>query len=83
MISVLYFSELAPHVDGFIAAVAHTIVVGASKDNKVTGRVADVLMAGHLASEIAYRMVVPGGEVSWILVLATVVVISHSPILLF
>jgi hypothetical protein len=31
MISVLYFSELAPHVDGFIAAVAHTIVVGASK----------------------------------------------------
>jgi hypothetical protein len=40
-------------------------------------------MAGHLASEIAYRMVVPGGEVSWILVLATVVVISHSPILLF
>jgi curved DNA binding protein len=54
--------ELAPHVDGFIAAVAHTIVVGASKDNKVTGRVADVLMAGHLASEIAYRMVVPGGE---------------------
>ena len=26
---------------------------------------ADVLMAGHVASEIAYRMVVPGGEVSW------------------
>ncbi|XP_003383390.1 PREDICTED: proliferation-associated protein 2G4-like isoform X1 [Amphimedon queenslandica] len=54
--------ELGVHVDGFIAAVAHTTVVGCSKDNKVTGRLADVLMAGHIASEIAYRMVVPGGE---------------------
>ena len=30
----------------------------------MTGRKADVIMAAYLASEIAHRMVVPGGEVS-------------------
>ena len=29
----------------------------------VTGRHADVIQAGYIASEIAHRMVVPGGEV--------------------
>ena len=29
----------------------------------MTGRLADLLMAAHTASEVAYRMVVPGGEV--------------------
>ena len=29
----------------------------------VSGRKADVVLAAHLASEIAHRMVVPGGEV--------------------
>ena len=33
------------------------------QENKATGRKADVLMAAYLASEIAHRMVVPGGEV--------------------
>ena len=33
------------------------------QDNKVTGRHADVIQAGYIASEIAHRMVVPGGEV--------------------
>ena len=71
-------------MDGFIASVGHTIVVGGSKvshyspimvgggpcvsishsqDNKVTGRQADVIMAGYLAAEIAHRMLVPGGHV--------------------
>jgi len=27
--------DLGAHIDGFIAVVAHTVVVGASKDNKV------------------------------------------------
>jgi hypothetical protein len=29
------FSDLGAHIDGFIAVVAHTIVVGASKSNPV------------------------------------------------
>ena len=33
------------------------------QDNKVTGRHAYVIQAGYIASEIAHRMVVPGGEV--------------------
>ena len=35
-----------------------------TQDNKVTGRKADVIQAAYLASEIAHRMVIPGGEVS-------------------
>lgn len=54
--------ELGVHVDGFIATVAHTLVVGSSKDSKVSGRKADVCKAAYLASEIAHRMVAPGGE---------------------
>lgn len=33
------------------------------QEKKATGRKADVVMAAYLASEIAHRMVVPGGEV--------------------
>lgn len=54
--------ELGVHVDGFIAVVGHTTVVGATKDSPVTDRKADVIQAAYLASEIAHRMVVPGGE---------------------
>lgn len=48
-------------MDGFIAAVAHTVVVGNSKS--VTGRKADVLLAAHYASEAALRLMKPGTEV--------------------
>ena len=34
-----------------------------TQDNKVTGCHADVIQAGYIASEIAHRVVVPGGEV--------------------
>jgi len=54
--------DLGAHIDGFVAVVAHTIVVGASKENPVTGRKADVITAAHLASEAALRLVKPGGE---------------------
>eukprot|EP00058_Branchiostoma_floridae_P019926 XP_002605416.1 hypothetical protein BRAFLDRAFT_278505 [Branchiostoma floridae] len=37
--------DLGVHIDGFIAGVAHTLVVGASKDKPVTGRKADVIQA--------------------------------------
>ncbi|GAB1609269.1 proliferation-associated protein 2G4-like [Argonauta hians] len=52
--------DLGAHVDGFIAVVAHTLVVGSSVDKKVKGRKADVCMAAHLASEAALRLVKPG-----------------------
>lgn len=52
--------DFGVHVDGFIAGVAHTIVVGASKENKITGRKADVLLAAYYATEIAQRLVKPG-----------------------
>lgn len=54
--------DLGAHIDGFIAVAAHSLIVGASKDNVVTGRKADVLMAAHLASEAALRLVKPGTE---------------------
>ncbi|KAF7991259.1 hypothetical protein HCN44_002821 [Aphidius gifuensis] len=52
--------DLGAHVDGFIAVVAHTIVVGSSADKKVTGKKADVVVAAHNASEAALRLLKPG-----------------------
>jgi len=54
--------DLGAHIDGFAAVVAHTLVVGASKNNVVTGRKADVLLAAHNAAEVALRLVKPGIE---------------------
>ena len=54
--------DLGAHIDGFIAVAAHTTVVGASVDNKVTGRKADVILAAHAAAEVALRLVRPKGE---------------------
>jgi len=54
--------DLGAHIDGFIAVVAHTIVVGASKDKKVTGRKADVIHAAYYAAEAALRLVKPAGD---------------------
>jgi len=45
--------DVGAHIDGFIAVVAHTLVVGASADNKVSGKEADVILAAHYASEAA------------------------------
>ena len=48
------------HIDGYAAVVAHTVVVGASADQPVTGARADVLAAAHAAAEVAVRMIKPG-----------------------
>lgn len=55
-------SDLGAHIDGFIAVVAHTIVLGASKDKPVTGRKADAILAAHYASEAALRLLKPGNQ---------------------
>jgi len=54
--------DLGVHVDGFISNVAHSFVIGASKDNPVTGRKADVMKAAHLCAEAALRLVKPGNQ---------------------
>jgi len=54
--------DLGTHIDGFIAAAAHTFVVGASKDNPVTGKKADAIKAAHNMSEAAIRLVKPGNK---------------------
>merc|ERR1711971_739607 len=54
--------DMGAHIDGFIAVVAHTLVVGASGDNPVTGKKADVLLAAQLCSEAALRPVKPCNE---------------------
>ncbi|XP_053723555.1 proliferation-associated protein 2G4-like [Synchiropus splendidus] len=54
--------DLGVHVDGFIANVAHSFVVGASKENPVRGRKADVVKAAYLCAEAALRIVKPGNQ---------------------
>lgn len=54
--------DLGCHIDGFIAVTAHTIVVGASKDKKVDGRKADVILAAYNAAEAAVRLLKPGSN---------------------
>lgn len=54
--------DLGVHVDGFISNVAHSFVVGASKEAPVTGRKADVIKAAHLCAEAALRLVKPGNQ---------------------
>ncbi|KAF3860443.1 hypothetical protein F7725_000698 [Dissostichus mawsoni] len=54
--------DLGVHVDGFISNVAHSFVVGVTKENPLTGRKADVLIAAHLCAEAAIRLVKPGNK---------------------
>jgi len=66
---------LGAHIDGYIAVVAHTVVVGVEK---VAGRQADVLLAAHLASEAALRLVKPGNEVCHLLVKNNLVLVCYE-----
>ncbi|KAJ3179866.1 Proliferation-associated protein 2G4 [Geranomyces variabilis] len=52
--------ELGVHVDGYISQVAHTLVLGATRENPVKGRQADVMQAAYLATEAAIRLLRPG-----------------------
>jgi len=54
--------HLGAHIDGFAAVSAETLVVGASEDDPVTGRRADVLKAAWSAAEIAMRLVKVGNK---------------------
>jgi len=54
--------DLGCHIDGFIAVAAHTFVVGATKENKATGRKADAVLAAYYAAEAALRYLKPGSN---------------------
>merc|ERR1719161_3528015 len=49
--------DMAIHFDGFIAAAAHTVVIG---DEKIEDKRADVIMAAWTAAEAALRLVQVG-----------------------
>eukprot|EP00928_Gymnodinium_smaydae_P053750 TRINITY_DN37677_c0_g1_i1.p1 TRINITY_DN37677_c0_g1~~TRINITY_DN37677_c0_g1_i1.p1 ORF type:complete len:395 (+),score=129.69 TRINITY_DN37677_c0_g1_i1:71-1255(+) len=50
--------DLACHIDGFIAAAAHTVVVaGENADEKIDDRRADAIMAAWNAAEAAVRLI--------------------------
>lgn len=48
--------DLGVHVDGYIAVLAHSVVVGSSAEAPAEGRKADVIMAAWTAAECAQRM---------------------------
>jgi len=51
--------DLAVHIDGYIAAAAHTMVIS---EEKVEDRRADVFHAAYTAAEAALRLVQPGNK---------------------
>lgn len=51
--------DLGVHVDGYIAVVAHTVVLA---DKSVKSRANDALLAAHYCAEAALRLVRPGVE---------------------
>ncbi|XP_055341973.1 uncharacterized protein LOC129590662 [Paramacrobiotus metropolitanus] len=55
--------ELAVHIDGCVACVGYSQVVGATTGNPARGRPADVMLATHAAME-AYTRLIKGG-VPW------------------
>ncbi|THV07345.1 Creatinase/aminopeptidase [Dendrothele bispora CBS 962.96] len=54
--------HIGAHIDGFASVSAETIIVGASAENPVTGRRADVIKAAWTAAEIAMRTVKAGNK---------------------
>jgi curved DNA binding protein len=52
--------DLGCHIDGYVSQLSHTIVVGATKDIKVSGRQADVICCARKAFEAAVAMVKKG-----------------------
>ncbi|EDW69745.1 proliferation-associated protein 2G4 [Drosophila virilis] len=54
--------DLGGHIDGFIAVAAHTIVVGAGADQKISGRQADVILAAYWSVQAALRLLKSGSS---------------------
>lgn len=50
------------HIDGFPVVACNSFVVGASRDNPVTGVKAHLIAAAKQAAEVAIRLMRPGME---------------------
>lgn len=53
-------SDLGCHIDGYIATVAHTVVVG---EAEVTGPKADVMTAAYTGLQVAWKSCRAGAKV--------------------
>ena len=53
--------DLGCHLDGFTATAAHTIVVSADPNSKVSGRQADVILAAYNSHQAALRLIKEAG----------------------
>eukprot|EP00047_Mylnosiga_fluctuans_P011346 m.20798 g.20798 ORF g.20798 m.20798 type:complete len:415 (-) comp3564_c0_seq1:48-1292(-) len=54
--------DLGVQIAGYVAAVASTVIVGATKEAPATGPVADAIMACNYAIEAAIRLLRPGNN---------------------
>ncbi|KAJ3408335.1 Ubiquitin carboxyl-terminal hydrolase 14 [Chytridiales sp. JEL 0842] len=54
--------ELGVHIDGYIATLAHTVILNPNPSVPVTGKHADVVAAAYFAAEAAVRLVKYGGN---------------------
>jgi methionine aminopeptidase len=54
---VTWRSDLGAHVDGYVALVATTVVIG---ETEVTGKKADAIQAAKVASDAIIRLLQPG-----------------------
>ncbi|XP_055342365.1 proliferation-associated protein 2G4-like [Paramacrobiotus metropolitanus] len=52
--------DLAVHIDGYIASVGYSHVVGATKENPASGRKADVIRAAYTALDASMRLIKGG-----------------------
>lgn len=52
--------QLGAQIDGYPAVAAETVVIGASNEKPVEGRVADAVQAAHTAADVAIRLLKPG-----------------------
>ena len=53
--------ELGVQIDGYIATLAHTIILNPQPSAPITGRTADVICAAYYALETAVRLCKSGG----------------------
>ncbi|KAI5291347.1 Curved DNA-binding protein (42 kDa protein) [Ascosphaera aggregata] len=53
--------QLGAQIDGFGTIVCDNIIVGRAADEKVTGRMADLLLATHYSNELMLRLMLPPG----------------------
>jgi curved DNA binding protein len=52
--------EFSVHIDGYIASIAHSVVLNPHPESPILGRIADVYCAGYFAAEALVKVMKPG-----------------------